>query len=93
MEGEINLNYFVNVTNNEDNLDIVISETVNGEDHVNTIRTPDGVYFPATEIENADCEALDLSSTGSTGCIRLGVEGETQYNPIDVTAAADSDNG
>lgn len=92
-EEEIDPNFLEMVKNRANNQEIVISETVNGEDFLNNQNSDVGVNFPATEIENEDCEAMDHSSTGSTGCIRLGGEGETQYNPIDVNAPEDFANG
>ena len=62
-----------------------LSETVNGEELVNGISTYVTMNFQVTGNENAKVVEVDQSSTGSTGYIRQGVEGDTQYNPIHVT--------
>ncbi|KAF2538237.1 hypothetical protein F2Q68_00022940 [Brassica cretica] len=92
-EGEIDPNYWENVINGEYNHGGGLSETVNGEEPVNGISTEVTMNFQVTGNENAKVVEVDQSSTGSTGYIRQGVEGDTQYNPIHVTVAEDIDEG
>ncbi|CAF1708074.1 hypothetical protein YC2023_040951 [Brassica napus] len=90
-EGEIGPNYWENANNGEYNHGVGLSESVNGEEPVNCVSTKVSMNLQATGMENEKVVEMDQSSTGSTGYIRQAVEGGTQYNPIHVTVAENSD--